>query len=55
VVPLEKMVKKPKMAKLFFRPFSLNVCTTIKKDSQIYSLHALTYGLKFILEQKIDF
>jgi len=43
------MVMEPKVAKSFFGPFPLNFFTTIYIYN-IYPLHALIYGLKFIFE-----
>jgi hypothetical protein len=51
----KKWLKNQKWPNHFLKPFPLNVFIAIMFFSQIYSLHALTYALKFILEQKKNF
>jgi hypothetical protein len=50
VVPLQGMVEKPKVPNHFPKPFPLYVFRTIIFFFHVYPLHALKYGLKFILE-----
>jgi hypothetical protein len=46
------MVKKLKVAKSFFKTFPLYVFTIVFFFFHVYPLHALIYGLNFILEFK---
>jgi hypothetical protein len=46
------MVKDPKMAKSFSRAFYIKCFHNYELFFHVYQLHALIYGLKFILEFK---
>jgi hypothetical protein len=48
-IHLKEWLRNQKHPNCFPRPFTLNVFTTTIFFSNVYQLHALIYGLKFIL------
>ncbi len=49
---LKEWLRNQKCTNHYHGPFTLNVFTTIYIFFHVYQLHALIYGLKFILESK---